>query len=41
MLEAAGVVAVEVLAVPLVQTPPWQVSPVVQALPSLHAVPLS
>jgi hypothetical protein len=30
---------VQVTAVPL-QTPDWQVSPVVQALPSLHVVPL-
>jgi hypothetical protein len=27
--------------VPPVQEPPWQVSPVVQALPSLHGVPFA
>src|SRR5215831_15042575 len=32
--------AVQTLAVPPVQTPAWQASPVVQALPSLHVVPL-
>ena len=32
-------VAVQVTGVPPVQTPAWQVSPVVQALPSLHVVP--
>src|SRR5215831_5902036 len=33
--------AVQTLAVPPVQTPFWQASPVVQALPSLQAVPLA
>ena len=31
--------AVQTVAVPPRQLPVWQVSPVVQALPSLHAVP--
>jgi hypothetical protein len=34
-------IALQTVVVPPVQTPPWQVSPDVQALPSLHAVPLA
>jgi hypothetical protein len=36
-LQAAG--AAQVMAVPAVQTPAWQVSSVVHMLPSLHMLP--